>query len=413
MNHCRTLLSIGLILACVCLGLTVPALAQGGGPGGGGHGHGYQDGDYMYFDPDTIVTLSGTLETAGWDWNMWGNGNHTGGGMGMSFRADDGEEYDLMLAPIWFLQDSGIVLSQGERITVIASRVEGYDGGYHHGNGPGGGGMMGGYDSDRDFLIVTVLQADGARLELRDDQGYPLWRGGDGWNDHWFDPGTVETLTGTLSESLGLWSVMGYGNHTGNGMHFMFESGADSYYAMLGPWWFLESQGLRLENGQRATITGSVVDSTWSRHGDAPFLIATEIVVGGMTVQLRDEWGYPLWHGTGWHYYSPSWSAGTVGEVTGEVTKIRRRRNGRQLDKGYEVLLRAGGQKYRLFVAPDWDVRDTGMKLRRGDRISVRGSAAGAGGSREMVVQYLDDAAGHRWRFRNGNGEPLWVMGNR
>ena len=55
----------------------------------------------------------------------------------MAFRADSGEEFDLMLGPVWFLQDNGIVLSQGEPVTVTASRVEPYDGGRHHGNGPG------------------------------------------------------------------------------------------------------------------------------------------------------------------------------------------------------------------------------------------------------------------------------------
>jgi len=410
MRHLRIGVRVALVVAGVMLAGT--ALAQGGGQGNGGHGHGYQGGGHLYFDPDTIATYSGVITGAATDWQVWGHGNHTGGGMDMAFRADSGEEFDLMLGPVWFLQDNGIVLSQGEPVTVTASRVEPYDGGRHHGNGPGSGGGMGGNNSDHDYLVVTVLEADGVRLVLRDGEGYPVWRGGDGWNDSWFDPDTVTTLTGTLVESQGLWSAGGFGNHTGNGMHYVFEDGATAYYAMLGPWWYLQSQGLRLQEGQTATITGSVVEPYWNSYAEYPYLIATAITVGGVTVQLRDEWGYPLWHGTGWHYYSPAWSSATVGVISGEVRRIRHRRNGRQLDKGYELTVRADGRTYRMFVAPDWDVRNTGMTLRRGQQITARGSIVGDGRSREMVVEYVD-ANGARWRFRNRRGTPLWVQGNR
>lgn len=384
--------------------------AQGGGPGGhgsGGHGQSLQHGT-MFFDPGTIITVTGTVASIAPEWALWGHGNHTGGGMDIAFRADDGTSFDLMLAPDWFLQQAGIALSIDERITVTGSRVEPYDGGYHSRTLPGPGGMMGGGDGD-DYLIATAIDADGVELVLRDRDGYPVWRGGmDG--GHWFDPGTVVTLDGTLSELAGMWGAHGFGNHTGSGMHYVFEAAGDSYYAMLAPWWYLESQGLRLEDGMRALITGSVVGPYWSRHADRPYLIATELVVGGIVVALRDEWGFPLWRGTGWHYYSPGWSDGTACEVTGSVQSIRRRRHGRQLDKGYELMLRSGGIDYRVFVAPDWYVRHLGMQLRRGDMITIEGVVLGDGRHREIVVGTLDAGDG-RWKLRTRRGDPLWMMG--
>ena len=93
------------------------------------------------------------------------------------------------------------------------------------------------------------------------------------------------------------------------------------------------------------------------------------------------------------------------------VRQIRRKRNGRLLDKGYEVVLWAGGRKHTLFVAPDWAVNWAGMKLRAGDRITARGSVS-TRGKRQMVVQHIE-AAGTRWRFRTPAGLPLWVDGAR
>jgi len=400
-------------LVVVLLLVTAPAVVFGqGGHGGGQYGH------QMYFDPDNIVVLSGPLTLSTGDWDPWGHGNHTGGGMAFEMALGGGEVVELMLAPAWYLEENGIVLVNGEQVTVTGSRVPPYDGGRHHGGGGGhggghgGGGMMGG-DGDNDYVIVTVLEADDVVLPLRDDDGYPFWRGGDDWAGHsWFDPDTVTTMNGTLNELLGTWSAWGHGNHTGNGMHYTFASdGGEPFYAMLGPAWYLESQGVTLQDGDRVELTGSIVDSYWSQYDDQRFLIATQITVDGKTVQLRDEWGYPLWHGTGWFYYSPEWTSSNVAEISGVVKQIRRKRHGRLLDRGYEIVLRAGGRKHTLFVAPDWAVNWAGMKLRRGDQITARGSVS-TSGKRQMVVQHIE-TSGTRWRFRTPAGIPRWVNGAR
>jgi len=149
--------------------------------GHGGGGHGYMGGSGMYFDPNSIQTLSGELIEVFDDWEMWGHGNHTGGGMHFEFRADSGKVYELMLAPDWYLEEKGISLSVGDHITVTGSVLEPY------GTGFMGGHMGGGHSNDEDYLIATSLTADGKTVQLRDKDGYPVWRGGGMWGGQpWF-----------------------------------------------------------------------------------------------------------------------------------------------------------------------------------------------------------------------------------
>lgn len=381
-----------------------------------GKGHGYRGGDPRYFDPESIVTLGGVLTEATGNWAPRGHGNHTGGGMSFRFEADSREIFEIMLAPDWFLEEAGISLTPGEQITVTGSVVDKYDNGDHHVGGDShevghrGGGMMG--DDEHPYLIATRLAVDGLTLTVRDDEGYPAWRGGPDWMGHqWFDPDADATMTGTLGDLLGMWSATGQGNHTGNGMHYVFESSSgESYYAMLGPWWFMKGQGVAMKSGKEIEIRGSVVAPYWANHADRRFFVAREVHVGEKTIQLRDHWGYPLWHGTGWHYSSPDWLPGNMHTITGDVVKVRRKTHGRFLDKGYEVVIRSEGQLLAVFVAPNWDVNHLGLKLKRGNRISVRGSQSREPGQDHLVVQYLD-FEGERWHFRGRKGAPRWVHG--
>ncbi|NNE47723.1 MAG: hypothetical protein HKN37_13800 [Rhodothermales bacterium] len=404
----KNLIQLTVALVAV-LTIGTPIHAHGGG------GHGFQGGMGMFFDPTTVTTLSGSLGGAFGDWQVRGHGNHTGGGMGFDFEADDGSFYNVMLAPDWFLEESGVSLEDGVRVTLTGSVVETYDNGRNgHGGqgGHGGHGGMGGHNDAEAYVIVTVLSVNGVTVQLRDDDGYPLWRGGPGWDGHrWFDPDAITNVNGTLREELGMWSSWGHGNHTGNSMHHLLESDSgETFYAMLGPSWFLEGQGIRLTTGQKVKIKGSIVDSYWSGYDDHRYVVATEITVGGKTAQLRDEWGYPLWHGTGWHYYSPDWNQGTRTRIQGTVRKVRRRTHGQFLDKGYELLVEADGVRHIVFVAPNWDVKHLGLKIRKGQEIKVAGSFINSQSRPEMVARYLV-AEGKRWRFRTKTGSPLWVVG--
>jgi len=194
-------------------------------------------------------------------------------------------------------------------------------------------------------------------------------------------------------------------------MHYLFKSkGGETYYAMLAPWWYLEENGIELEDGIKLKIWGSVVEPYWNGHDDYKYIIATKISVDGVTLELRDQHGYPLWHGTGWHYYSPTYSDGSVADVTGEVLRSRTRTHGKNLDPGYEIIMRAEGKRYVVFVAPQWHVEAEGFQVSKGDSIKVRGSVITKANRLEMVASRIT-VDGKRWRFRDNKGIPLWIDG--
>lgn len=413
--------------------------------------------DSPYFDPATTMTLSGELVSGSHDWEMWGHGNFTGGGVHFQLATDGGDVYELMLGPQWFLAELGTTLHEGDRVTVTGSVVEAYGeqpwmggphgpgapgtapaegptsvgaghGGHggepgagHHGGGPGPGpGTV--PEGTEDFFVVTRLEVAGLTLELRDPQGYPLWRGGPtGGVSPFFDPSTVAELRGTLSESLGFWNPWGHGNHTGGGMQYeLTAEGGEVFYAMLGPWWYLDQQGVSLEAGEELVITGSIVDPYWDGLSEHRFLIATEIRIGAVRVPLRDDGGFPLWRGPGLHpYYAPDYDPAAEHTVSGVVVRTRSTSYGGHRDPGYEVSFLPGNGpedpegagRFLLFVAPRWYVDQVGFGLRTGERIELRGAAVQDFLGRPTLVVRWVQVDGERWSFRDAQGHPLWVRG--
>ena len=384
------------------------ALAHGGG------GHGSQSGASRYFDSSRILIVSGVLADPGGDWRLWGHGNHTGGGTHFELRSDDGTEFDLMLAPDWFLADTGMVLAAGDRVTVTGSVVAPYvDQPWHQNSGSGHGHGGQGRTDTHDFLIVTVLEAGGTMLVLRDDEGYPVWRGGPGGGiTPWFDPDALVEVRGTLLRELGFWGPWGHGNQTGGGMHYLFESATgEVFYAILGPYWYLEDQGLVLEPGMTVDVIGSVVEPYWEPYSDHRFLVAAEIVAGTQTAVLRDEFGFPLWHGTGWHYYAPPYDQSAEIHLSGRVQRTQTRPYGQSLDRGYEMIVWSGDRRFLVFVAPAWHVETRHFAVRGGEWVEMRGTLVRDFQDRLTFVAGRVTVDGQIWRFRNLRGNPVWIHG--
>jgi hypothetical protein len=377
--------------AILAAALIAPVSALADGPG---HGHHYNGGGNSYFDPSTVQTLTGTLTQTYSDWVPMGHGNFTGTGKHFEFTAG-GTVYSLILGPPEFLEENGIFLSVGDTITVTGSIVEAYITGFAE-----------------KFIIVTRI----GDVDIRDENGYPLRRGGNGKGigigprgEHYFDPATVEKFNGTLTESLRFWSGYGDGNYTGNGMHYLFESdGGGTFYLMLGPYWYLEENGIELEVGLKVKVTGSVVQPYFEDYEDQDYIIATEITANGVTVKLRDEEGYPLWRsGNALCYNSPDYDGNQYGTLAGTVVAARTRTHGKNVDAGYEVVVRSGGKRYVAYLAPQWYCEQIGLSLAKGDQVRLRGSLQ----NRAMVVRTLD-CDGDRIRLRDRLGNPRWVVGN-
>lgn len=362
---------------------------------GGGKGSGDGSGP-VYFDSSTVATLSGTLTKQYSDWNARGDGNYCGTGQHFEFTAG-GTAYSLILAPVSYLNDNGLAFEVGDSVTVTGSIVDAYVSGF----------------ADQFIIAVTVNGVD-----LRDAAGYPLWRGGNGANgtgegkgpqgQTYFDPNTVTTLSGTLTESLYYWNADGNGNYTGSGMHFIFTAGGQQYYLMLGPWWFLEDAGIALEEGMSIKVTGSVVDPYFDGYTDHEYLIASSITYSGQTVDLRDGEGYPLWRGgNALNYSAPSYVQEQAGVLSGTVAAVRVRSHGKNFDPGVELKVRANGTRYTVYLGPQYYCEGLGVGVAKGDQVRIRASIQ----DRECVATTLK-ANGKLYRLRNNNGSPKWVSGN-
>ncbi|MBK7864909.1 MAG: DNA-binding protein [Archangiaceae bacterium] len=101
-----------------------------------------------------------------------------------------------------------------------------------------------------------------------------------------FDPKTVVTVDGEVTRVQRVEHKM---------MNMMaveatLKTADASFNVHLGPAWFIENQELKLEVGDRVTLTGSRV----SVRGE-PTLITAEVKRGDDTLKLREADGTPVW----------------------------------------------------------------------------------------------------------------------
>ncbi|MBA2848403.1 hypothetical protein G4V39_03745 [Thermosulfuriphilus ammonigenes] len=67
-------------------------------------------------------------------------------------QGEDGQVYNVRLGPIWYWRDNNYSLSTGEQVEII---------GYRQGN----------------LIFPRLIRANGREITLRDQNGFPLWRG--------------------------------------------------------------------------------------------------------------------------------------------------------------------------------------------------------------------------------------------
>jgi hypothetical protein len=237
--------------------------------------------------------------------------------------------------------------------------------------------------------------------------------GGNGTGDCngplYFDPSTVVTYEGTITEVLGFICQIGDGNNTGNGMHYVFTaSTGEQFYAMFGPFWFLDNNGIELEEGTVVTLTGSVVAPYNDLFTDYNYLLVTKLVVNGTELVIRDDAGLPQWKGDskGLYYNSPQYKSNKVQKTTATVLKVRTRTNGEYADAGLELKIRTkDNQRLRVYLGPQYYCEQLGIAVKAGDQIKLRGSVQ----DRDMVCQTLTTADGVKIKLRDRKGNPNWV----
>lgn len=108
-----------------------------------------------------------------------------------------------------------------------------------------------------------------------------------------YNPQAVETLKGEVEQVERFTG----GKGMSSGVRLLVKAGAETVLVMLGPWWYLEKQTVRIKVKDQVEITGSR-GRVW---GQAAF-IAGEVKKGRQVLRLRDAQGVPLWAGKGWRH---------------------------------------------------------------------------------------------------------------
>lgn len=146
---------LSMIILTMLIELSGPAAAQQlGFPGGGRRYGGSKTQDRQEYNPQTVTTIKGQVESLG-SYGM--TGWRVAPGMqsyGLVLKTDKGN-ITINLGPPWYVRKQGFDLKQGDSLEVTGSQVT-RDG--------------------QTLLLAAQVKKDAQTLKLRDEKGVPLWR---------------------------------------------------------------------------------------------------------------------------------------------------------------------------------------------------------------------------------------------
>lgn len=119
------------------------------------------------------------------------------------------------------------------------------------------------------------------------------WQGSGGWGHHsqygrMYDSNNLTTVSG---EVVSVDTFTPRGGMSG-GMHLQLKTDDETLDVHLGPAWYLQNQDIQIQPGDKIEVTGSKVD--FNRQ---PAVMAASVKKGDTTLMLRDDSGFPVWHG--------------------------------------------------------------------------------------------------------------------
>lgn len=119
------------------------------------------------------------------------------------------------------------------------------------------------------------------------------WQGSGGWGHHsqygrMYDSNNLTTISGEVI------SVDTFTPRSGmsGGMHLQLKTDDETLDVHLGPAWYLQNQDIQIQLEDKIEVTGSKVD--FNRQ---PAVMAASVKKGDTTLMLRDDSGFPVWHG--------------------------------------------------------------------------------------------------------------------
>ena len=185
------------------------------------------------------------------------------------------------------------------------------------------------------------------------------------------------------------------------GFHFSLQNG-ESVYIELGPPEFWQSQEVVLETGQNATVIGMINEG---------MIHASQVILeDGQILQLRDEFGQPLWSGgvdayrggnetVGDGEHTPDPQAQVDEWITLEGTLLA-------FQGGYMTMSTADGEIVNFQTGQPRFFSSQGITFSVGDEIIVVGFYEN---DQFMAGDITQVSTGLRVMLRDPNGRPLWA----
>mgnify|MGYP001617500299 CR=1 FL=1 len=102
-----------------------------------------------------------------------------------------------------------------------------------------------------------------------------------------YDTKTVETVAGEVVKV----KTIPHRRGTGSGVHLMLKTSREDIPVHLGPSFYLDKQGVKIEQNDKIEVKGSRVTTKRGK----PVLLAAEVKKGDSLLKLRDENGVPAW----------------------------------------------------------------------------------------------------------------------
>lgn len=103
-----------------------------------------------------------------------------------------------------------------------------------------------------------------------------------------YDSNSVETISGEVV-SVDTFTPMG---GMSGGMNLRLKADDETVDVHLGPAWYFQNQDISIEPKDKIEVKGSKVD-----FNGQSVVMAAQVKKGDATLMLRDESGFPIWHG--------------------------------------------------------------------------------------------------------------------
>jgi hypothetical protein len=245
----------------------------------------------LKFDPSTATTVSGTVLTF-IDYNV---PNPSTGPRLAVIQTPSNEIYKVFLAPGWYLDQLGLNLAQGTKVTVNGSMRS---------------------IAGNNYLVASSIGVGDKTYTIRSASGLPLGSCSSACGPGMapatvvvptpplgsgpcaapmvipaFDPKTVVREYGVIDQVYQIQTNEGSEPVLVAVLKDTSRSGdVHTYNVLLGPMSFLSGSGISFHPGQYIEVHGSEVDMAGLR-----MLIATTVKQGNIEFNVRSDAGAPLW----------------------------------------------------------------------------------------------------------------------